>query len=123
MKQIIVSTLMLFLFVPPVAFGQATDSISVIQPDTLTIQSPSSHLDYSKRDLYSGISLVLVSSVAAWQFHHTADRAYERYLREGNLARIDSHYNRARTYDRYTSAAYLGVQAGFLIVMKAFLHR
>ncbi len=123
MNRFIVSSLWWFLLLPSSVFGQAPNSVSAIQPDTLTTRTPTYGVHYSKQDLYRGISLVLVSGAAAWHFHHAADRAYERYLREGDLTRINSHYNRARTYDRYTSTAYLGVQAGFLLVMKAFLHR
>lgn len=109
-------------FVPGQVTGNSTGSFQIpdYHADTLLTTPNQMGLHFSQAEFFSGVGIVLLSGLAAVKFHSTAEKAYHRYLKEGNLDLIDSRYNRARRYDRYTSATYLGVQTGFLLIMKSF---
>ncbi len=92
---------------------------TVIIPDTLTITDSKTSLSVNRSELLIGVGIVLISGVAAWQYNSQAEAAYRDYRAEGDISKINAHYDKAEKFDRYTGAAYLGIQGGFLILLKA----
>jgi len=66
-----------------------------------------------RRMTYLAAGLGLAASVAAIYFKHEADQAYRQYQSFGEPAVRESHYARARRYDRYSGAAFATFQVSF----------
>lgn len=92
---------------------------TVIILDTLAITHSKTSLSVNRSELLIGVGIVLISGAAAWQYHSQAEAAYRDYLAEGDISKINAHYDKAEKFDRYTGTAYLGIQIGFLILLKA----
>ncbi|MEE8437868.1 MAG: hypothetical protein V3S22_05960 [Candidatus Neomarinimicrobiota bacterium] len=93
------------------------DSIFVGQ-DTLELKQKNALIKLNKK-FYAGMGIMVFSAAAAWKFHEQADKAYSNYLREGDLSKINSHYNRARKNDRYTVISYMGIQTGIVLTIRS----
>lgn len=93
------------------------DSI-FIEQDTLDLKQENPILKFNK-NLYAGLGIMVISAAAAWKFHQQAEKAYSNYLREGDLSKINRHYNKARKNDRFTVISYLGIQTGIVLTIKS----
>lgn len=74
-----------------------------------------------RRMTYVAAGVSLAASVAAIYFKHEADQAYRQYQNFGDPAARESHYARARRYDRYSGAAFATFQASFAFSFYGFL--
>lgn len=92
---------------------------TVLFPDTLDLNYQKKSLILNQKILFAGIGVVVVAGAAAWQFHSQAEIAYKNYRTEGDLSLIKKHYDKAAKFDRYTGTSYLGIQIGFLIILRA----
>jgi len=97
------------------SWGQ--DSVRVEQ-DTIKLKQNASLIQLNRK-FYTGLGIIVISASAAWIYHDRAEKSYGNYLKDGNLSKINYHYNRAKKYDQYTVVAYLSVQAGIILLIKS----
>ena len=75
----------------------------------------------SKKNLYISSSIAVISGLASFYFRKQGDKAYEKYLAQGEPSAIKKYYDRAEMYDTYSAISFGAFQLSFLTSAYLFI--
>ncbi|MCF7885982.1 MAG: hypothetical protein K9M80_05770, partial [Candidatus Marinimicrobia bacterium] len=98
-------------------FGQRPPFKAPFNPDSLQIahknilQNTGYETQKLKWNLKNtiGTSLILSCGILAYFLDDKADENYSRYLKTGDLQKMDKFYKNTKKYDRYKGLSYIGI--------------